>query len=240
MKTTITCATPGCGTTFEWEILSGFTDPSNLMCDACEERLAQSQRQAAEDEKRKLSAMTAAATMRELEAATPERYRGTRLDHPEFNLRTWESAKHWRPSPEELWIGFTGAMSGGCKTRMAFLLLHDILAEGRFTDFEIATSYEVKKLSLAQYRKDEDARERLDRLATCGLLLLDDIGKAKHSPAVAEELFTIIDHRYANLLPMIWTSNCHPGEFAADIADKELAGPLVGRIMECSVIVDLN
>lgn len=238
---TTTCARELCTNAFDWpEALSYLSD---VLCDDCEavrgqereagERAAKAERIGAN----RLSALNA------ITAATPDRYRDTRIDHPEFNRDLWHNVSDWQPTREKPWLGIVGAESGGCKTRVAFLVLQKIIADASsHFGFEAIASYQLKRAALAQYRSrdDDSPRRLLDRLATTDNLLLDDIGKAKHTPAVAEELFTIIDHRYANLLPIIWTSNCHPRHFASDIADRELAGPLVGRILECSTIIDLD
>lgn len=241
----ITCHTEGCLNTFEWPTVPGCEIPEGLLCDHCEQ-VREKERLAAEDaDKLSAVAIQRDAALKALELATPDRYRGTDIDHPTFNLNLWSQVENWKPSRGEPWIGFVGKESGKCKTRIALMMLRKIIAESKaYFGFEVITSHDFKRAALDQYRRGQDEedspRELLARLADCDNLLIDDIGKAKHTPAVAEELFTIIDHRYAHLLPIIWTSNCHPKEFAADIADKELAGPMVGRIMECSLIINLD
>lgn len=47
----------------------------------------------------------------------------------------------------------------------------------------------------------------IDRYKTTGLLFLDDLGTEKQSEWVAEKLYEIIDHRYAEELPTIFASN---------------------------------
>lgn len=242
---TITCANEGCTNQFEWPTLPGCEILENLICDPCEKIRDQIKIAADEADKSSRIEQLRASSMIAIDAATPSRYRHTDISHPTFNRDLWEQVKEWKPTRLKPWIGIVGRESGSCKTRIALLLLRKIIAESNgYFGFEIITSHDFKKLALAQYVRSKDEEESprdiLDRLATCDNLLLDDIGKAKHTPAVAEELFTIIDHRYANILPINWTSNCHPCEFAADIADKELAGPMVGRIMECSLIIDLD
>lgn len=246
MKTEIiTCHTEGCSNTFEWPIAHGAEIPKGLLCDDCEK--AREQKRIADENAEKFGALSIQrdAALKAIELATPERYKGTDIDHPTFNRDLWSQVQNWKPTKIKPWIGIVGSESGMCKTRAAFLLLRKVVAESNgYFGFEIITSYDFKRAALSQYLRNQDEedspRDLLARLADCDNLLLDDIGKAKHTPAVAEELFTIVDHRYANLLPVIWTSNCHPKEFAADIADKELAGPMVGRIMECSLIIDLD
>ena len=80
------------------------------------------------------------------------------------------------------------------------------------------------------------ARQKLDSIRRCDVLLLDDLGKAKNTPAVAAELFAIIDHRHAQNLPTLWTANSPPVSIVTGMSE-DVAGPLAGRLIECSKIV---
>ncbi len=67
---------------------------------------------------------------------------------------------------------------------------------------------------LDDLRPGEDSRQRVRDCQNCKLLILDDIGAEKASEWTQERLYSVIDHRYANCLPLIVTSNLPPGELA--------------------------
>ena len=53
-----------------------------------------------------------------------------------------------------------------------------------------------------------------------GVLILDDLGAEKATEFVAETLYRIINHRYVNMLPTVFTSNCTLQELAEKIGDR--------------------
>lgn len=52
------------------------------------------------------------------------------------------------------------------------------------------------------------------------LLVIDDIGAEKPSEWTQERVYSVIDHRYANCMPLIVTSNLPPKGLAAQIGDR--------------------
>jgi DNA replication protein DnaC len=81
----------------------------------------------------------------------------------------------------------------------------------------------------------QHARAWLDKLRDVDVLLIDDLGKGKLSPAVASEMFALVDHRHVNQLVTIWTSNSAP-ETIAECMTPDMAAPFAGRINESSQI----
>lgn len=67
---------------------------------------------------------------------------------------------------------------------------------------------------LDDLRPGDGARQRVRDCQHAQLLVLDDVGAEKASEWTQERLYSVIDHRYANCLPLIVTSNLPPGELA--------------------------
>lgn len=89
-------------------------------------------------------------------------------------------------------------------------------------------------------RFGEQEDEAYRRAATCKLLVLDDIGKGNPTPTALERLFRLIDGRYNEMRPTIFTSQYSLGElsdrFTTD-KDLETADAIVSRIHEtCKVV----
>lgn len=59
--------------------------------------------------------------------------------------------------------------------------------------------------------------EVVELVKNVGLLLLDDLGKEKPTDWVAEQLYTIVNHRYLAELPTIVTTNHTPQQLGAQI-----------------------
>ena len=252
----ITCA---CGTGFQWEndccgITAGFADLMRpKFCDPCQEieEAAQEKREAERKEREASDKLKTAIqkTVAALDARTPARYRATNPQHQDFNRNLWNRVAKWKPTEEAPWLGLVGS-SGACKTRCAYLALRKMVLDsiepnkGRAMTFEVATSYEFSEAVRNQYSKQpvlggtegDVARAFITRLTTAAVVLFDDMGKAKNTPAVSAELFAVIDRRHADNMPMIWSSNSSPDEIVAGMS-ADMAGPLAGRLVELSQMI---
>lgn len=79
--------------------------------------------------------------------------------------------------------------------------------------------------------RDESEQDVFNRYANCKLLVLDDLGKGTRSEWAVERLYMLIDHRYANALPTIITSNYDLGELAARLStDAQTMDAIASRI----------
>lgn len=92
----------------------------------------------------------------------------------------------------------------------------------------------VKFISVPEYvelvkDKSEDGRSRIAALMDAGLLLLDDIGaQVENKDWITTALYRLVDRRYTNHLPTIFTSN-------VDIEDLKTDSRISERIYEVSV-----
>lgn len=68
-----------------------------------------------------------------------------------------------------------------------------------------------------------------------GLLILDDIGAEKLSEWVQETFYLLVNRRYEDMLPTIFTSNFNLEELAVRIGDR-----IVSRIAEMTDVVELR
>jgi DNA replication protein DnaC len=73
---------------------------------------------------------------------------------------------------------------------------------------------------LDDLRPGEEARQRIRDCQHAALLAIDDLGAEKASEWTQERFYSIIDHRYANCLPLIVTSNIPPKELAAQTGER--------------------
>ncbi len=178
----------------------------------------------------------------------PPLFKATDINHAKFNGKAWSKIKEHKLTEEKPWLGLVG-MTGRCKSRLAYLYAREeiIRSAGLWDNrdrefipsFEFVTSYQIGEAVLRQYGEDKqakrEAREFLDTIRATEVLLVDDIGKGRLTPAVAGELFALVDHRHANLLRTIWTSNTDP-EVIAEGLTEDMAGPFAGRLIDSSTI----
>jgi DNA replication protein DnaC len=84
-----------------------------------------------------------------------------------------------------------------------------------------------------RWGREED--EAYGRAANCKMLVLDDLGKGNPSGWASERLFRLIDHRYNEELPTIFTSQYDLGEIDGKLTandDYETTDAVVSRIAE--------
>jgi DNA replication protein DnaC len=235
---TVTCA---CGADFQTVAFRQFPDLHGELCDEClaraEEESAEKQRMQKEQTRRERAAEFQA----EVDTRTPERLRATNLDHPEFNLVLWEKVSAWDWSSEKPWLGLVGE-TGSSKSRIAYLTLRDFArSRGERGDkefsFAVVSGPLFNRLVLSQFSKDtsEEAARELRALRNAHVLLFDELGKVRPTPAIIDELFALIDCRHSRNDVTLWTSNTEPEVFCAGWP-AEFAHPGAGRIIEASTI----
>lgn len=73
---------------------------------------------------------------------------------------------------------------------------------------------------LDDLRPGDSSRQRVRDCQSASLLVIDDIGAEKASEWTQERLYTIIDHRYANCLPLLVTGNLPPSKLAEQTGER--------------------
>lgn len=68
-----------------------------------------------------------------------------------------------------------------------------------------------------------------------GILVIDDIGTEKMSEWVEETLYAIINRRYEDVMPTIFTSNYSPEELTSRLGDR-----IVSRIVGSCDVIELS
>lgn len=112
----------------------------------------------------------------------------------------------------------------------------DVLAEG----VSLGTFVNASEL-FAEMRRDMDKdfankTEPLQALMeTRRVIIIDDIGAEKPSEWVSEQFYLLLNHRYNEVLPVIFTSNLSPAQLEERLGDRT-----VSRIVGMCDIVKLS
>lgn len=80
------------------------------------------------------------------------------------------------------------------------------------------------------------ARRRLER---AGLLVLDDLGKAKPTDWVLQQVYAVLDRRYGAMLPVVATSQYPLDRLVGALArlgGKEMAEAIMSRLSSCATM----
>ncbi len=161
----------------------------------------------------------------------PERYKHVKYEDVPEDIRT----KFEKMTETRKGFYIHGAVGSG-KTHIAFALHTACFKKlNRHSRFFSTTRllYEMRK----DFDRDGYDKKRLDEelLNYRGLLILDDIGAEKPTEWVEQTFYLIINERYIDKLPTIFTSNLPIGELAQRIGDRTAS-----RIVEMCDVVDLG
>ena len=122
--------------------------------------------------------------------------------------------------------------SGSGKTTMACQMLRGWMDAGMGSGRFVPS---VDLIAAAMPGGDESL---ISSCMTCGLLVLDDLGKETHTQFSNATLFRVVDARYSNKRPTVVTSQLEPSAMARKLAeggDSETAGAIVSRLVYGSI-----
>lgn len=136
---------------------------------------------------------------------------------------------------------------GNGKSHLAAAICQDIKSRGFIPVFQSVPELLARIRNTFNRQSKESEQEIMNAVLKCDLLVLDDIGAEKISDWVLESMFRIIDGRYRNKKPTLFTTNFTPTEllfrFMPDkdraTSEQEVAARRIhDRILEVSIIVE--
>jgi DNA replication protein DnaC len=157
-------------------------------------------------------------------AKIPARYAGALCTEPD--IRSWltlilqQAVKDRRAvasitrGPSVLLLGPTGTG----KTFQAYGVIRGIASCGvraRWVSISAADLY-----ARMRPRHGVDSETEFRAAADAGLLVLDDLGVSKNSEWVEEVNYRLVNHRYENTLPTLFTSNVRPRDLAEALGER--------------------
>lgn len=132
-------------------------------------------------------------------------YVETDITHPGIDAAALHAANRWRPGPRGL--GLVGESRRG-KTRCLHLALKKAWDAGRncLAVREVDFASVAESAAFGTRQEQRQSREFLWNWKHIGVLLLDDVGKARANPAVSQELYGMLDYRATHGLPTLWSA----------------------------------
>jgi len=159
----------------------------------------------------------------------PPLFRLTDPNHPAIDQDVLAKIIQWEPKMAGgKGIALIGP-TGGCKTRMMFLLLRKLHCHG--TKVAWIPAIELSRASSEIFDDDvaikNKARRLLKDAARTEVLFIDDLGKERFTDRTELELYHLIETRLLFLRPILWTSNAR----GADLRElmSESRGPAITR-----------
>lgn len=127
-------------------------------------------------------------------------------------------------------VFISGAVGSG-KTHLACAVARELLAKNLVRNVQFARCVSLFDEIKRSFNAGTDA---LAPYRTCGVLVLDDLGKQASTPWSLERLFDLVDDRYARCLPTITTSNYSPRDLIVHLAcsrDMTVSQAIVSRLL---------
>ena len=161
------------------------------------------------------------------QAFNPNGHGGLSRDDTESLTRARNYIQHWVENPES-WLNLFGPMGVG-KTHLAVAAAAE--RENRGDEVFFATVPDLLDYLRATFSPNSPIAhyDVLERIKTCDLLVLDNMGAERNTPFAEDKLLQIAGYRYDERLPTIITSNKEPDDVAAsrpEIASR-MQDPLV-------------
>ena len=153
---------------------------------------------------------------------------------PDVMLYTKKYVKNFpRNDPTGMYLF---GQSGGGKTTICSLVLRSlfeqnkIILRARMSDFP-SLMQEMRE-GIANGSGDTDIITQYQR---SDIVILDDMGLGKYSEYTLQQAYSIINYRYQNNLPTIYSSEFSPPKLSNIIGER-----LVSRIIETCQVIELN
>lgn len=164
-----------------------------------------------------------------------------------INQQAYESAKKYADkfdNYKEKGIGLLlSGTKGTGKTHLAAAITIELINQGTpvIMNTMINLLGKIKETYDGELKGTESSF--LDLYSTVDLLVIDDLGKERPNEWVLEKLYTIINARYENLLPVIVTTNYDIDRLRDRLTVKgnaETAEAIVSRLNEICVGIEMN
>ena len=197
-------------------------------------------------------AKTAEAARQEAERA--ESYARSLEAHERDLIKSGMPQRYWSVPSDGTYLGavesgglFIHGPVGRGKTHLACATMrawmrkhggHSLRTRAVFTDANEFFAHLRKA-----YDDGDSESEAMNRYASCGLLIWDDFGKGRPSEWSLSKIEHVVNFRYNNLLPIIFTSQWSGGELVSRLEDggsTESAEAIVSRIVGTCQTVHLE
>ncbi len=129
-------------------------------------------------------------------------------------LKNWEENREFGRG-----LYFCGGVGTG-KTHLAVAVMNELMQTTRVPSLFVTVPEFLDNLREAYMIPGRDLDEWMDAVKNADLLVLDDLGAEKPNPWVRERLFVVVNHRYREALPTLFTSNIGPRDLATQLGER--------------------
>jgi DNA replication protein DnaC len=136
------------------------------------------------------------------------------VERVEEYLGSWEENKE-----EGKGLYLCGGVGTG-KTHLAVAVLNEVVRKKRVPSLFVTVPELLDNLREAYNKPGRNLDEWMDAVQNADFLILDDLGSERVTDWVRERIFVIVNHRYRESLPTIFTSNTGPKDLAQQLGER--------------------
>ena len=135
-------------------------------------------------------------------------------------IKAEEYLGEWEKNREEgQGIYLCGGVGTG-KTHLAVAVLNELVRRKRVPSLFVTVPELLDNLRETYNKPGRNLDEWMDAVQNADFLLLDDLGSERTTEWVRERIFVIVNHRYREALPTVFTSNVGPKDLAAQLGER--------------------
>jgi DNA replication protein DnaC len=116
-------------------------------------------------------------------------------------------------------VYFCGDVGTG-KTHLAVAVMNELIKRKRVPSLFVTVPELLDNLRGTYNDPGRNLDEWMDAVKNADFLVLDDLGSERPTEWVRERLFVVINHRYREQLPTLFTSNIGPKDLAAQLGER--------------------
>ena len=114
---------------------------------------------------------------------------------------------------------FCGGVGTG-KTHLAVAVMNELIRRKRIPSLFVTVPELLDNLRETYNKPGRNLDEWMDAVQNAEFLVLDDLGSERTTEWVRERIFVIVNHRYREALPTVFTSNIGPKDLAEQLGER--------------------
>jgi DNA replication protein DnaC len=114
---------------------------------------------------------------------------------------------------------FCGGVGTG-KTHLAVAVMNELMRRKRVPSLFVTVPELLDNLRETYNKPGRNLDEWMDAVQNAEFLVLDDLGSERPTEWVKERIFVIVNHRYRDALPTVFTSNIGPKDLAEQLGER--------------------
>ncbi len=141
-------------------------------------------------------------------------------DAARARMKVDEYLENWEENREAgRGLYFCGGVGTG-KTHLAVAVMNELMRKKRVPSLFVTVPELLDNLRETYNKPGRNLDEWMDALQNADFLVLDDLGSERATEWVRERIFVIVNHRYRETLPTVFTSNIGLKDLAEQLGER--------------------